>query len=135
MEDSSEYTDSGPTVIKGAHDYSTSAHRELLIREQTAGLVCSLTHVPDAIYHATAWRLHCLRHCQVKTAQDISTLIRDLQELWLFGGLDTLWNPADEEANRTKALAVAEMIEALAKRPAVEATDKDEDTEKENGDK
>jgi len=38
-----------------------------------------------------------------------------LQELWLFGGLDTLSDPADEEANRTKALAVAEMIEALAK--------------------
>lgn len=52
---------------------------------------------------------------QIKTAQDISTLVRDLQELWLFGGLDTLSDPADEEANRKKALAVAEMIEALAK--------------------
>ena len=52
---------------------------------------------------------------QIKTAQDISTLIRDLQELWLFGGLDTLADPADEEATRAKALAVAEMIETLAK--------------------
>jgi hypothetical protein len=42
-----------------------------------------------------------------------------LQELWLFGGLDTLSDPADEEANRIKALAVAEMIEALAKQKPV----------------
>ena len=46
-------------------------------------------------------------------------MIRDLQELWLFGGLDTLTNPADEEANRAKALVVAEMIEALAKHKPV----------------
>jgi hypothetical protein len=47
-------------------------------------------------------------------------LIRDLQELWLFGGLDTLTNPADEESNRAKALVVAEMIETLAKqKPAI----------------
>lgn len=46
-------------------------------------------------------------------------MIRDLQELWLFGGLDTLTNPADEEANRAKALVVAEMIEALAKQKPV----------------
>jgi hypothetical protein len=51
-------------------------------------------------------------------------LIRDLQELWLFGGLDTLTNPADEESNRAKALVVAEMIEALAKqKPAVKLED------------
>jgi hypothetical protein len=42
-----------------------------------------------------------------------------LQELWLFGGLDTLSDPADEEANRTKALAVADMIEALARQKPV----------------
>ncbi|KAH7346948.1 hypothetical protein BKA66DRAFT_447774 [Pyrenochaeta sp. MPI-SDFR-AT-0127] len=89
MEDTTDYGPDGPLKIDGAHDYATSAHRELLIKEQTAGLI--------------------------KTAQDISTFIRDLQELWLFGGLDTLSDPADEEANRTKALAIAEMIETLAK--------------------
>jgi hypothetical protein len=52
---------------------------------------------------------------QIKTTQDLSTLIRDLQELWLFGGLDTLSDPADEETNRTKAVEVAQMIEVLAK--------------------
>ena len=44
-----------------------------------------------------------------------------MQELWLFGGLDTLADPADEEANRTKARAVAEMMEALAKQGPGEA--------------
>ncbi|KAF1847293.1 uncharacterized protein K460DRAFT_279080 [Cucurbitaria berberidis CBS 394.84] len=89
MEETSDYAPAGQTSLNGAYDYATSAHKELVVKEQAAGLI--------------------------KTAQDISTLIRDLQELWLFGGLDTLSNPADEEANRTKALAVAEMIEALAK--------------------
>jgi hypothetical protein len=37
-----------------------------------------------------------------------------LQELWLFGGLDTLSDPADEEANQEKAVRVAEVIERLA---------------------
>jgi hypothetical protein len=56
-------------------------------------------------------------------------LIRDLQELWLFGGLDTLTNPADEESNRAKALVVAEMIEALAKqKPAVKLEDGGEES-------
>jgi hypothetical protein len=52
--------------------------------------------------------------CQVKTTQDLSTLIRDLQELWLFGGLDTLSNPANEEASQAKAVKVAEMVARLA---------------------
>jgi hypothetical protein len=51
---------------------------------------------------------------QIKTTQDLSTLIRDLQELWLFGGLDTLAEPVDEEGKRKKAVQVAEMIEGLA---------------------
>jgi hypothetical protein len=56
-------------------------------------------------------------------------LIRDLQELWLFGGLDTLTNPADEEANRAKAIVVAEMIEALSKqKPAVKLEDAKEES-------
>ncbi|KAF9691706.1 hypothetical protein EKO04_010506 [Ascochyta lentis] len=77
-----------PSTMAAANDYATSAAKELTIREQTAGLI--------------------------KTTQDIATLIRDLQELWLFGGLDTLQNPADEEAQRRKAEEVAGMIEILA---------------------
>lgn len=72
-----------------AKDYATSAMKELSVREAAAGLI--------------------------KTTQDLSTLIRDLQEIWLFGGLDTLADPADEEVNRQKAIGVAEMVEVLAK--------------------
>ncbi|EUC44867.1 hypothetical protein COCMIDRAFT_96968 [Bipolaris oryzae ATCC 44560] len=90
MHEATEYSSVlNKTEYEPVLDYSTSAHKELMIKEQSAALI--------------------------KTAQDISTLIRDLQELWLFGGLDTLADPADEEANRKKALAVAEMIETLAK--------------------
>ncbi|KAF1357224.1 hypothetical protein EJ07DRAFT_129739 [Lizonia empirigonia] len=77
-----------PSTMNAANDYATSAAKELTIREQTAGLI--------------------------KTTQDIATLIRDLQELWLFGGLDTLQNPADQEAQREKAEEVARIIEVLA---------------------
>lgn len=62
-------------------------------------------------------------------------MIRDLQELWLFGGLDTLSNPADEEANRAKALAVAEMIEALAKRKPTDVDKDDVKVAVKNGEK
>jgi hypothetical protein len=105
MQDATDYSDDDTrTEFPPALDYATSAHRELLIREQSAALI--------------------------RTAQGISTLIRDLQELWLFGGLDTLSDPADEEANRTKALAVAEMIEALAKQGPGGAKQKDDGTAK-----
>jgi hypothetical protein len=43
--------------------------------------------------------------------------IRDLQELWLFGSLDTLTDPADEQADKAKTLEVARLIEVLAKMP------------------
>jgi len=43
-------------------------------------------------------------------------LIRDLQELWLFGSLDTLANATDQEVDRAKALEVARLVERLAKR-------------------
>ncbi|KAF2819305.1 hypothetical protein CC86DRAFT_375163 [Ophiobolus disseminans] len=85
--DTSDY--SNVERLDEARDFYTSAQKELTVREQSMGLI--------------------------KTTQDLSTLIRGLQELWLFGGLDTLSDPADEEANRTKAVKVAEMIEVLAK--------------------
>ncbi|KAL5119331.1 hypothetical protein ACEQ8H_002818 [Pleosporales sp. CAS-2024a] len=74
--------------LSEAKDYYTSAQKELTVREQSAALI--------------------------HTTQDLSTLIRDLQELWLFGGLDTLADKADEDATTAKALRVAEMIERLA---------------------
>ncbi|KAJ4983311.1 hypothetical protein SVAN01_11192 [Stagonosporopsis vannaccii] len=90
-----------PSTMNAANDYATSAAKELTIREQTAGLI--------------------------KTTQDIASLIRELQELWLFGGLDTLQNPADEEAQRKKADEVAGIIEALAQPKPVAKTEVQED--------
>ncbi|KAF2789201.1 hypothetical protein K505DRAFT_253832 [Melanomma pulvis-pyrius CBS 109.77] len=69
-------------------DYSTTAQRELAIKEDTTAFI--------------------------RAAQDLSSLIRELQELWLFGGLDTLTDPADEEANKAKALGLAALVEVLA---------------------
>lgn len=68
---------------------------------------------------------------QIKTAQDLSTLIRDLQELWLFGGLDTLSGERDGEEAKKKAVEVAEMMEGLARRGRIQHGDKEED--KKNG--
>ncbi|KAJ8108362.1 hypothetical protein OPT61_g8227 [Boeremia exigua] len=90
-----------PSTMNAANDYATSAAKELTIREQTAGLI--------------------------KTTQDIATLIRDLQELWLFGGLDTLQNPADEEAQKKKADEVAGIIEVLAQQKPVTKLEDQED--------
>lgn len=87
MQDASSY--SAVEQLDPAYDYATSAGKELLIREQKEALI--------------------------KTAQDISTLIRDLKELWQFGGLDTLSDPQAEEASRAKAFKVAEMVEGLAR--------------------
>lgn len=48
MEESSDYAPHGHTRLESAYDYTTSASKELLIREQTAGLVRSVTssHLP-----------------------------------------------------------------------------------------
>ncbi|KAF2677910.1 hypothetical protein K458DRAFT_423597 [Lentithecium fluviatile CBS 122367] len=72
-------------------DYSRTAFKELSIKEDAMALVT--------------------------TAQNTSMLIRDLQELWLFGSLDTLTDPADEEADKAKTLEIARLIETLATMP------------------
>ncbi|KAF2270307.1 hypothetical protein CC78DRAFT_611957 [Lojkania enalia] len=60
-------------------------------------------------------------NAMIQSTQDLSSLIRELQELWLFGGLDTLADPSDEETNKAKAQAIAKMIETIAKsKPAPE---------------
>lgn len=85
------------------------------MREQSASLVRRVNH-PSV---TQSGRLQNVKQCcanakQIKTAQELSTFIRDLQELWLFGGLDTLAEKEDEEATRARAVQVAEMIEGLA---------------------
>jgi hypothetical protein len=71
-----------------------------------------------------------LTEVQIKTTQDIAALIRDLQELWLFGGLDTLQNPADEETQRKKAEDVGAMIQVLAQqKPAAKVEERENGAE------
>lgn len=56
-------------------------------------------------------------------------MIRDLQELWLFGSLDTLVDPGDEQANREKAMEIARKIESLSKINMGEEGEKDKGSE------
>ena len=77
LSEHSPYADSTSSdVLPGAFDYASSAHRELLIREQTAGLI--------------------------KTTQELSGLVRELQELWLFGGLETVRGEEGEVEERRR---------------------------------
>ncbi|KAK7181787.1 hypothetical protein DPSP01_012534 [Paraphaeosphaeria sporulosa] len=68
-------------------DYSQSAQKELAIKEGAVAIVTA--------------------------AQNMSMFIRDLQELWLFGGLETLADEKDAEVERQKALEVAGLVEGL----------------------
>ncbi|PSN74137.1 hypothetical protein BS50DRAFT_567024 [Corynespora cassiicola Philippines] len=68
--------------------YATTANKELGIRGESTKLV--------------------------RAAQDLTTLVRDLQELWLFGSLDTLADPRDEEENRRRAVEIARLVEKLS---------------------
>ncbi|KAF2651567.1 hypothetical protein K491DRAFT_719683 [Lophiostoma macrostomum CBS 122681] len=77
-------------AIKEQTDYASTAQNELAITQGSMDLI--------------------------KNAQDLSTLIRNLQELWLFGALDTLTDPADEAKDKDKALEIARLIEALARK-------------------
>ncbi|KAF2106925.1 hypothetical protein BDV96DRAFT_472167, partial [Lophiotrema nucula] len=70
-------------------DYATIAQKELTIKTQQGALIQSV--------------------------QDLSSLIKELKDLWLFGSLDTITDPADEHANKEQALRVAALIEKLAK--------------------
>lgn len=68
-------------------DFSQSAQKELAIKEGAVAIITA--------------------------AQKMTMLIRDLQELWLFGGLDTLADAKDEEVERRKVAEVARMVEGL----------------------
>jgi len=68
-------------------DFSQSAQKELAIKEGAVAIITA--------------------------AQKMTMLIRDLQELWLFGGLDTLADAKDEEVERKKVAEVARMVEGL----------------------
>lgn len=71
---------------------------------------------------------------QVTAAQNMSMFIRDLQELWLFGGLETLADEKDAEVERQKALEVAGLVEGLVgKLPAASKPQESEHNGAQNG--
>ncbi|KAF2477609.1 uncharacterized protein BDR25DRAFT_2443 [Lindgomyces ingoldianus] len=79
------------------NDYSSTAQKELTINEEIASFI--------------------------RAGQDLSVLIRELQEVWLFGGLDTLIHEA--HTDEAKAFRIATLMEELAK-----GTAKPKDVEK-----
>jgi hypothetical protein len=107
-------------------NYDASAQNELAMMQAGGAFVCSTSpltppYVPSVSGTASAMssvdhsRGQRLMDLQKGAVQDTSTLIRELQELWLFGGLDTITDPADDAANKEKALELAALIEKLAK--------------------
>lgn len=93
-------------------DHSQSAQKELAIKEGAMAIVWSPYYLPARL----GWPDPCLSMAdkwQVTTTQNMSMFIRDLQELWLFGGLETLADKKDAEVERQKALEVAGLVEEL----------------------
>ncbi|KAF2836749.1 hypothetical protein M501DRAFT_996415 [Patellaria atrata CBS 101060] len=68
-------------------DLTSSAHNALQMEVETAGLV--------------------------RVAEDILALTRQMQELWLFGQLNTLGKSATEEKTAEDVRAVARLVEGL----------------------
>ncbi|CAI6334397.1 unnamed protein product [Periconia digitata] len=89
-EDSSKVRQGQGEETQRQTPYSEIAYRELSIKEDTMNII--------------------------KAAQSSSTLIRDLQELWLFGSLDTVADPADLIEEREMAIQIADVIAGLARR-------------------
>jgi hypothetical protein len=53
---------------------------------------------------------------QVKAAEDFQALIRQLQEMWLFGQLDTMGESKVQQQTDENAKVVAELLRQLAAR-------------------
>ncbi|ORY10748.1 hypothetical protein BCR34DRAFT_340695 [Clohesyomyces aquaticus] len=68
-------------------DYSSTAQNELALNEDIASLI--------------------------RAGQDLSSLIRELKELWVFGGLDSL--TGDTQTDQARTLKVAAILESIAK--------------------
>ena len=63
--------------------------------------------------------LTALPYPQIRAAEDLLSLTRQMQELWLFGQLDTLGKSAVEEKTEADARRVAELIQTLVRREEV----------------
>jgi Surfeit locus protein 5 subunit 22 of Mediator complex len=63
--------------------------------------------------------LTTLPYPQIRAAEDLLSLTRQMQELWLFGQLDTLGKSVVEEKTEADARRVAELIQTLVRREEV----------------
>jgi hypothetical protein len=59
---------------------------------------------------------HFIDQWKIKAAEDLQTLIRQLQEFWLFGQLNTLGDSAVKAETDRDSEAVAKMIKELLER-------------------
>ena len=53
---------------------------------------------------------------QVRAAEDVQRLIRQLQEMWLFGQLDTMGDSKAQQRTDEDAKAVADLLKQLLER-------------------
>lgn len=105
-------------------DYSRTAQKELTMKDDAMAIVrvspptlILPSPPPPPPRPSSIPKALLTSRAQVTAAQNTSVLIRDLQELWLFGSLDTLADPADDAADRAKALEIARLVEELARKP------------------
>lgn len=55
---------------------------------------------------------------QIRAAEDVQTLIRQLQEMWLFGQLNTLGESKVQQQTDENAKAVADLLKQLMEKQA-----------------
>lgn len=53
------------------------------------------------------------RSRQIRSSEDLLTLIQQMQEIWLFGKLDTLGKSKIQEQTEADAKVVVELLESL----------------------
>ncbi|KAK5745020.1 hypothetical protein LTR17_001771 [Elasticomyces elasticus] len=67
--------------------------------------------------------LHKLMQSQIVAAENAQSLIRQLQEMWLFGQLDTLGDSKVQQQNDEHAKSIAGLLKQLADLQKLPATD------------
>jgi hypothetical protein len=130
-------------------DYNTTSYNALHMKDETAALVSQFLGVhstPSTLcirhsrfrippqFHALCTLTSSLslyrvfnptnptNHTslsQIRAAEDLLSLTRQMQELWLFGQLDTLGKSVVEEKTEADARRVAELIQTLVRREEV----------------
>lgn len=67
---------------------------------------------------------------QIKAAEDLQTLIRNLQEMWLFGPLNTMGVSQTQQQTDETAKVVGDLLQQLAGKQSAQAVDEVMDDEK-----